>query len=288
MSNNRKIALYIDKNDIYEDDTATLSLSEDVLYDNVAPFFTVNALCATSMSCKGLYLLFQSPRKKEKEGFLLLQHVIKREINGVEVLLKTLKLTNSNEYWQAILKESKGSEGHVRKWQSISALKFATWAGDIVLLDILLLHIPTTHNHLALRQLQEVRKSGTEHGECLSPLLAMLKKYDTYDCNLDDWNDQQRDDYLVNEIGKEQLNMTMSIFHWFGWKASQVSNSGLGSRFALHRRSGQCYEVSTGVARGLAVDMVELRELYKSTIEEIDKRILFLEQTQEVAMKIQN
>jgi hypothetical protein len=113
-----------------------------------------------------------------------------------------------NDQSPALIKVN-GIEENTRSWHGISALEYATWAGDTELINLLLETVPEAQKLEALNQLEGVLNNGLEGQAYLGPYFSLIKAYNKYEIKYDQWNQAERDHYWVKIIGNCQLKLAL-------------------------------------------------------------------------------
>tara|TARA_R110000868_G_scaffold210193_4_gene460221 strand:+ start:1004 stop:1858 length:855 start_codon:yes stop_codon:yes gene_type:complete len=202
----------------------------------------------------------------------LLQHVMNGDFEAANAYVLALKQSKPTTFQDVILNATAGIEtSSRRRWESISPLAFAAWAGDFsdqpdqrYMLNMLLRHLPSHYLQRAIKQLQLMQTSGTKQfGEIrnmMSAFQPLDASYASYDYHFKTRTNEERDAYWNQRVGAAQRQLPCFALQEFcrptPWKPMPdfmnlpapprhpklaggtplfpLSDSGLGVTFALY------------------------------------------------------
>jgi hypothetical protein len=255
---------------------------------------SLSQFCQTSYRLYTLFKPFPTPN-------LLLRHVMDAEPLETENFLKEQQPRSDENC--IVLKRATELERCNRKWQAVSPLEFAAWAGDTEIVQMLLRAVPKTAQRSALKQLEDLLEKGTEHGKHLAAYDSLIAVYEVFiEYNIARINIEHRNRYWRQGIGRKQLLLPivglqqicdkepfapLPSFYRPPERSCILSNgsslmplfrSGLGSSFALFkgRREEGMREGAVPIA-GVSIecndDIAALRHLCKVRTQELEEII---------------
>ena len=158
---------------------------------------------------KPRWLTFFAVASSDKKSGKLLQHVMDGDYAAAEALLKSI-----NNPASIVVDRVYGKEENERKWQAISPLEFAAWAGDVTdedegkgMLNLLLQYVSAELRQTALQQLCDIKEKLTQHGEFLAPYKKLIACYDAFITHCSSWTREQQIHYCIKLIGYAQKRL---------------------------------------------------------------------------------
>ena len=147
------------------------------------------------------YLLCPAQPMDQKAVERVLRLVAEGEQDKVEALIKKNP--------RLMMEPGRVTDLSGREFKQITAFRYAVWALDIHMWEMLLQYLPT---EVAGKQLAALKSEGTAHGKYynLQLLIDALKMYVD---KFDDWSWIQRDRHWQTEVGKEQKRLPAPVIN---------------------------------------------------------------------------
>jgi len=189
--------------EILQDNEGNIFLLPAELIDHILSFLDKKSLLRFSQTSQCANRFFLQATSHE----FFLEKCMNGESKEVEKILLKLQLSNS-KYWHIILRQRHGKERCGRKWFT-SALEYLAAVGDKFMRDLILEHIPLEFKYLALNQLRNILKTGTEHGAPLALLDPMIKAYQELDNQ--QWTEKECNHHWQSVLGPLQITLPVVV-----------------------------------------------------------------------------
>ena len=194
----------------------------DVSRSVIAPHLSADDLEVLMKASWSTRQIFKDEFMLRKHANILLLDVMSANRINVMASLERFSAIYGDEVWKLLLARTRGVEKRGRRWESISVIEFAVYAGDFsdnpehgYLLNNLLAVFPIEHRHYAIAQVQQFKLHGAEqYGEkrwLLSALTDLLSSYTRFESGDEKRNWNKSKEYWDEHVVPDQKNLPENI-----------------------------------------------------------------------------